>query len=323
MEAFSGHVKHLSLGHHFFRGPCPELAEYPDRMTYYTALDRWKDFVAVDDKIDSSENRIQYHTAGKLIQGIVPYFSRSDDEFPDGKFPDGESSAAEFHLGESPHSKFPLRHADLSSNNIFVDENGKITCIIGWESASTVPLEQLLMPPGLPTQQHQPSRADCKAFEVGFYAAARHGKKLPRIHKIPTDVLWHYMRWVNLDTPNDYRHFEGLFGRCPEFTGPDPLAIIDASKDRKDIRATTLSLRAGERKRDEIKRDEDMYFRLTEDGVKRRHIANTLTEKVRLRPQILGPEFWMQTVDEAFEDSEEYGSWSSCSCCSSWSQLSE
>lgn len=37
-------------------------------------------------------------------------------------------------------AKYPLRHLDLSVNNIFIDEENRITCLNDWEFVSTVPV---------------------------------------------------------------------------------------------------------------------------------------------------------------------------------------
>lgn len=307
IDAFFGHVKGLSLGHHFFLGPCPERADYPDQTSYNTAMDRWNDFVTIDDKIDGVDNRIQYHTAGKLIQDIVPDFSP-----PDGGHP------------ATGLAGFPLGHADLCSSNIFVDDDCNITCIIGWEFSSTMPFAQLLIPPAVPNKRRPPSSADCAAFRAGLHDASRQANVvLPSIPGIVSDLLWHYMRWVNLDTHCDFRHFEALFKRHPEFSRLDPLFVIDEMQGRTDIREARHRLMDGVRDPDEIRSDEDAYFALANDGEKQRRVAEKLTDTFNLKRQILGADFWMQTWSEVFADCEEEAccsgnsSWSSNSCCCS------
>ncbi|OAA71480.1 Protein kinase-like domain protein [Cordyceps fumosorosea ARSEF 2679] len=281
-KAFFGHVHGLSMSHHFFWGPFPELPAYPDPESHRIILDRWNDFVTVDDKIESSENRVQYHTAGTLVEDIIP-----------------QLCASQTGMG------FPLGHADLSSSNIFVDESCNITCIIDWEFASTMPLGQLLTAPGLPNQRRLPSAAELVAFRTGFEAAAGNTIVEPRIPWILTDVLWHYMRWVHLDTGDDYRHFEALFSLHPEFAARDPLLIIDELQGSVDIQEARQYLKAREREPDEIKRDEDWYFGVTDEGPRQRRIAEILTKRFWLRRQILGPRFWMETLREDFRDPEE------------------
>ena len=199
-----------------------------------------------------------------------------------------------------------------------------ITCVIGWEFSSTMPFAQLLIPPAVPNKRRPPSSADCAAFRAGLHDAARQANTvLPSIPGIVSDLLWHYMRWVNLDTHCDFRHFEALYKRHPEFSRLDPLFIIDEMQGRTDIREARRRLMAGVRDPDEIRSDEDAYFALANDGERQRRVAEKLTETFNLKRRILGAEFWMQTLSEIFADSEEEAccsgssSWSGNSCCCS------
>ncbi|KAM3514405.1 hypothetical protein MY11210_001959 [Beauveria gryllotalpidicola] len=276
-ETFFGHVQDLYMSHHFLRSPVPELADYPDARSYELVLDRWNDFMAVGDKIDSSENRIQYHTAGKIIQDIIPQFSVREDD-----------------VG------FPLGHASLNSRHVFVDIDGNITCITNWQYSSTMPLGQLLMTPALTNHRYQPAGADHAAFRTGFDAAAKGTAIRPPVSWLLTDVLWQYMRWVSLDSYNDFGLFEALLKWHPEFAGRDPLRLIDELRGRADIVEARERLKAGEREEAEMLSDEKAYFEATKDGARIYRIARILTERFALRRQILGREFWMATLSEDF-----------------------
>jgi len=61
-----------------------------------------------------------------------------------------------------------IHHPDLSVNNIFVDEEFNITCIIDWAFCSTVPLSILLTAPGLPQSRHELDESLLPMFEKGF-----------------------------------------------------------------------------------------------------------------------------------------------------------
>ncbi|KAJ6782446.1 hypothetical protein PWT90_10367 [Aphanocladium album] len=286
--AFVGHASDLSLSHHFFRGPFPEAAHYPDGQTYQRALDRWNDFMTVGDKIDSSDNRVEYHAAGSLVRDILPQLSE---------------------VTESSSSRgFPLGHADLSSSNIFVDEDANITCIIDWEFASTMPLAQLLIAPGLPNQREKASPENAAAFRAGFAEAAATAGNAVVSKLVPravTDVLWHYFRWINLDTSCDYHHFEVLFGLHPKFADMDPIDVVDALlRDRPEMHEAWRRLAAGDREADEIESDEDTYFAVTDDGDKQRLAAQKLTERFERTRRVMGPEFWMADLPDE-EDSDE------------------
>ncbi|ATY61978.1 kinase-like domain [Cordyceps militaris] len=277
-EAFLGQVQDLSMSHHLFCSPCPELAAYPDAESYRIVVDLWSDFVTVDDKIDSGENRIQYHTAGKLVQDVIPQ------------------------LCASQSTGFPIGHADLKSSNIFVDEDCNITCIINWKYSSTMPLGQLLIAPGLADRQGQPSAEDRAAFRIGFEAAALGPIPRSPVSWILTDVLWHYLRWTHLDTYDDYRHFAALFSLHPEFAARDPLRLIEELQARSDIREARQHLAAGECEPSDIKSNEDLYFESCDDGERRRRVAEKLTERFRSKPQVFGVDFWMKALAEDFGD---------------------
>lgn len=52
--------------------------------------------------------------------------------------------------GSQSVTGFPLHHHDITLQNLFVDDDLKITCVIDWAFSSTVPPAQLLATPGLP-----------------------------------------------------------------------------------------------------------------------------------------------------------------------------
>jgi len=83
--------------------------------------------MAVENKLDSSDIRLDYVIAGDSLQDIV---QRLDPP-------------------KTKPESFPLCHLDLSVNNIYVDNSYNITYVIEWELASTAPEAMLLIPPGL------------------------------------------------------------------------------------------------------------------------------------------------------------------------------
>lgn len=91
-------------------------------------MNLWNDFVAIGCKTDSSDNRLDYKIAGDALRDIVRRL-----ELP----------------AESPET-FPLCHADLSVNYIYVDDDYNITCIMNWAFASSIPESMVLVTPGLP-----------------------------------------------------------------------------------------------------------------------------------------------------------------------------
>ncbi len=71
VSAFLEHVKYLQLGHHCFFAPIPARSEYNDYAGFRKASDGWSDFVTVQSKINSSENRSDYVIAGEVLSEIT------------------------------------------------------------------------------------------------------------------------------------------------------------------------------------------------------------------------------------------------------------
>ena len=63
---------------------------------------------------------------------------------------------------------FTLRHPDLSTSNIFVDDDLNITCVIDWGLASTAPITELLAGFGMPNPRFLPSPPLIAAFRTGY-----------------------------------------------------------------------------------------------------------------------------------------------------------
>lgn len=115
------HAEQLPMGYHVLRAPVPIPKEYPNFSEYYAATDRWNDFATLEGISESSINRLQYCITSQLLQDtVVPSMAR----------PVGHSG-----------SHFPLCHHDISLQNLFVDNNLNITCIIeanGWKVGQMV-----------------------------------------------------------------------------------------------------------------------------------------------------------------------------------------
>lgn len=108
ISAFSEQAEILQLSHHYFVAPVPLQHDYESSRQYERAVDLWNDFITVGGKTDSSDNRLDYIITGNALHEILQKL-------------------------EPPtvnHEKFPLCHPDLSVNNIYVDNDYNITCII-------------------------------------------------------------------------------------------------------------------------------------------------------------------------------------------------
>ncbi|KAF7131125.1 hypothetical protein CNMCM5793_004112 [Aspergillus hiratsukae] len=149
ITAFTQHAEVLPLLPHCFTAPLPSLRDYESDAQYREAVNLWNAFVAVEEKIDTSENRVDYVIAGDALRDMIEPLD----------------------LRGTCLGGFPLWHPDLSVNNIYVDEDHNITCIIDWAFSSSVPDAVLLAPPGLPQSRDELSEDLVASFRDGFTSA--------------------------------------------------------------------------------------------------------------------------------------------------------
>lgn len=152
-SVFFEHVKCLPLAHHCFLAPVPTPSEYGNSYSaFQEASAWWSDFVTLQSKIDSSDNRADYVIAGEILAEIMhPWV-------------DGSSNVP---LGGRENC-FALHHPNLSVSNVYVDADFNVTCIIDWAFCSAVPLSMLLIAPGLPQLRYEIDTSLLPAFEHGF-----------------------------------------------------------------------------------------------------------------------------------------------------------
>ncbi|GFF89456.1 hypothetical protein IFM47457_09794 [Aspergillus lentulus] len=198
VTAFTQHAEVLPLLHHCFTAPIPSRRDYESDAQHRKACDLWNAFVAVGEKCESSENRVDYVIAGDALRDMI--------ETLDLRGPC---------LGG-----FPLWHPDLSVNNIYVDEDYNITCIIDWGFSSSVPDAILLAPPGLPQFGDELSKDLIASFRDGFKSAL-----LPTVGRKADDysslralqllqqsmTSWCLSRFLSFDSINDYGLFATLW----------------------------------------------------------------------------------------------------------------
>lgn len=134
LSAYFEQAKYFPLGHRCFLAPIPARSEYNNGAEFRKASDWWSDFITVETKIDSWENRVDYVTAGEVLSDKMTNWI---DDFSNS-------------LSHGSEPRFAIHHPDLSVNNIFVDEESNVNYIIDWAFCSTVPLPTLLTAPGLP-----------------------------------------------------------------------------------------------------------------------------------------------------------------------------
>ena len=201
ISAFSEQAEILQLSHHCFVAPVPSRHDYESSKQYESAVDLWNDFITVGSKTDSSDNRLDYIIAGDALRKIVP----------------------KLELPTVNQKTFPLCHPDLSVNNIYVDDDCNITCIIDWAFASSVPESMLLAAPGLPQYRDEISSELHLPFIDGFIAAMPGSMEERLIHGYRDSlergrVPWRLSRLINLDSINDYSLFATVwhFAHTPE-----------------------------------------------------------------------------------------------------------
>ncbi|KAJ5491957.1 Aminoglycoside phosphotransferase [Penicillium expansum] len=201
VSAFLEHAEILQLSHHCFVAPVPSRDDYQSSIQYESAVNLWNDFVAVGGKTDSSDNRLDYIIAGDALRDIV----------------------RKLELPTVNSETFPLCHPDLSVNNIYVDDDYNITCIIDWAFASSIPESMLLTTPGLPQYRDEISSELYIPFIDGFISAMPESMEERSIHRYHdslerSQVSWKLSRLLNLDSISDYTLFATVwhFARGPE-----------------------------------------------------------------------------------------------------------
>ncbi|KAL8875970.1 MAG: hypothetical protein Q9198_005750 [Flavoplaca austrocitrina] len=203
VAAFLEHVKYLPLAHHCFFAPIPARSDYDDRTDHRAAVDHWNNFVSVESKIDSSYNKTDYVIAGEALLNLLAEWT----------------SRLSTYFAHEDKNRFVLYHPDLSADNIYVDEDFNITCIIDWAFCSAVPLPMLLMPPGLPQARNEIQESLLPAFEDGFRHApevilpkeALDGEYMLSWAVSRNRPMWLLARFINLDSEADYYLFKALW----------------------------------------------------------------------------------------------------------------
>ncbi|KAK4452739.1 hypothetical protein QBC34DRAFT_398176 [Podospora aff. communis PSN243] len=189
------HAEQLPMGYHVLRAPLPVPQEYSNFAEYHAATDRWNDFATIGGLAESSANRFQYCLASELLQDTIIPNMTNPSACP-------------------PAPGFPLYHHDISTQNLFIDDDMNAICIIDWDFSSTVPPDQLLSTPGLPHPRDLVlDEPLSNAFQTGFEAEnERSGRK----HALGPDdwkrgqMIPRFMRLVNQDALQDYHHLEAL-----------------------------------------------------------------------------------------------------------------
>ncbi|KAF2271256.1 uncharacterized protein EI97DRAFT_497351 [Westerdykella ornata] len=226
LSAYRQHIQYLPMLHHIFFAPVPLPLEYRSYASYLSATDRWNDFV-------------------------TPVPRRHDPHFHK-------------RLRGTPTSRsgvgFPIRHHDLSTNNIFVDNDCNITCIIDWQFASSVPVSELLATPGMPHPRDQPEPFLVSAFRAGVTShLEREGETInPSVLEV-SEKVWHFVRLTDMDALQDYNHFAELLMSVSKKPMDIP-KLFREQYNEKSISEMLEVLAADDDQQSDIARRENEYF---------------------------------------------------------------
>lgn len=258
LSIFRLHIQNLSMEHHVFFAPVPLPQEYSSYASYLSATDRWNDFVTIGSKVDSGRNRLHYFIASQFLEGMIPHLSQC------------ESQNNGFEHG------FPIRHFDLSTNNIFVDDDCNITCVIDWAFASSVPVNELFITPGLPHPRDRLEPSLVAAFRGGFENhVMNNGKMIHHSVWESADKVWLFSRLINMDALQDYNHFTEF---CASVFGQQTTDVFVIFREQFRNEAVSIMakiLSEEDQSQNEIKRHEDAYFSAV--GIERRALSMKLT----------------------------------------------
>ncbi|KAJ4308672.1 hypothetical protein N0V84_011966 [Fusarium piperis] len=293
------HAEQLPMGHHVLRAPVPVPEEYPNFTKYYTATDRWNDFVTLGGMVDSSINRLQYCLVSHLLQ---------DSIIPRMVCPVSQSAPG-----------FPLHHHDISLQNLFVDDDLNITCVIDWAFSSTVPPAQLLAPPGLPHPKDLVSDLSLiGAFRSGFEGENRKIGEyaVESCHWEVSQMIARFIRLVNLDALQDYNHLEALYVLAQgsvtpgdDGNGTNSLPdILTAQVMARDALLLADKLAADDEPESEICRREKEYFDAV--GAQRLALARKVTIAAKMNPGFVADGRlwrWVDAIMECYDSTESDG----------------
>lgn len=158
------------------------------------------DFVELGSKINGSDNRLDYIIAGGALSDMLSKWT---------------CNASRPNMDDC-RNRFPIYHPDISVNNLFVDDEYNITCIIDWAFCLSVPLSVLLTSPGLPQSQNRIEPSLLLEFENGFLQAHQKStqqKDNEDISQILKHIrpMWLFFRLLNFDCLKDYELFKDLW----------------------------------------------------------------------------------------------------------------
>ncbi|KAG4434847.1 hypothetical protein IFR05_009686 [Cadophora sp. M221] len=257
------HVKELPLEQHAFFAPIPKLGEFESFLRHRSAVSRWNDSVALDSKIDSSKNRLDYCTAGHFLQKMITAANLQPPSSPD-----------------KSNNRFYLWHPDISLGNIFVDDDFKIICIIDWAFSSTVPISTLLMTPSFPHPRDDDDTTLVPSFRASLLRQnCQRDFGLDQEFWDCTRRTWLFTKLVTLDGLQDYSYFTELHALV--YKPEDEINVSGLFKSvQTEMQELAEILMEDDLLASEIKRKEKKYF--SASNSEREAIARKLTVMANL-----------------------------------------
>ena len=154
-------------------------------------------------EINSSHNRIDFVIADETFFVMITKWTHDLSD----------------NLLRNDQRRFVIHHSDLSVNNIFVDEEFNITCIIDWAFCSTVSLFILLTAPDLSQSRHELNESLLSMFEKEFRHALKENVQRKDINAenrlcwmlSHSRSMWLFSRILTFDSTTDYYLFKALW----------------------------------------------------------------------------------------------------------------
>ncbi|EEQ31642.1 hypothetical protein McanMca71_004402 [Microsporum canis] len=274
LSVYFGHIQHLPLGYHALFAPVPVPKEYDCYASYLAATGRWNDFVTLGSRIENSGNRLDYFVAGQFLEKMIPRLTNDLEE-----------------CNNHHNGRFALYHPDLSANNIFIDDECNITCIIDWAFASTVPINLLLATPGLPHPRDEWELSLTSAFRSGFTSQSCLGSWEK------SRMIWLFMRLVNMDSLQDYHLLAELYTLA---NGPQSTLLLHAFNEQYNQPAVTDMrniLSADDETATDVERHEKDYF--SSMGLDRHAVARKVNLAANLSTTFVADKRLWQWIERA------------------------
>ncbi|KAG8531780.1 uncharacterized protein KY384_003416 [Bacidia gigantensis] len=265
-SAYFEHVQCYPLRSHCFLAPNPTQEDYYCTHTgFLKALIWWSDFVTVGMKINGSENRVDYVIAGEVVLDRLRDQTRSFSNS----------------LSNGCQRSFALHHPDLNVDNIFVDKDFKITCLINWQFCSTVPFTTLLIPPGLPQSWDELDDSFSSMFKRGFEhalqvnTAARDVGTKSALCEIlnKSRPMWLFDRLLNLNSLADLHLFQTAWDLIDDST-QSVEELLHSQQALQKYKKLHSELRKYDKTESKIALKESRHFR---NDTERLAIARKLT----------------------------------------------